>query len=59
MPKILEATATRGWDIVLSDYNLPTFSGPEALQVKQAMGLDIPFIIASPHDGTAKRSTKG
>ena len=53
MPKILEATATRPLRA------LPTFSAPEALQVKQAMGLDIPFIILSPHDGTANRSTKG
>jgi two-component system cell cycle sensor histidine kinase/response regulator CckA len=44
----MRAALARGeWDIVLSDYSLPTFSGPEALQVKQAMRLDIPFIIVS------------
>jgi signal transduction histidine kinase len=35
------------WDVVLSDFSLPTFSGPEALRIKQAMAIDIPFIIVS------------
>ncbi len=34
-------------DIVLGDYNLPNFSGPEALQQLKASGLDIPFIMMS------------
>ncbi len=34
-------------DIVLADYHLPNFSGPEALQVLQNSGLDIPFIMMS------------
>lgn len=34
-------------DIVLADYNLPNFSGPEALQLLRASGLDIPFIMMS------------
>src|SRR3954470_35530 len=34
-------------DIVLADYNLPNFSGPEALQMVKASGLDIPFIMLS------------
>jgi signal transduction histidine kinase len=34
-------------DIVLADYNLPNFSGPEALQLVKASGLDIPFIMLS------------
>src|SRR5207237_6519041 len=42
-----EALGRGGWDIVLSDYSLPTFSAPEALRVNQAMGSDIPFIIVS------------
>ena len=42
-----DALARNQWDIVLSDYSLPTFSGPEALRVKQAMAEDIPFIIIS------------
>ena len=34
-------------DIVLADYNLPNFSGPEALQLLKTSGLDIPFIMMS------------
>jgi signal transduction histidine kinase len=38
---------TRTWDVVLSDYSMPTFSAPEALQVLHETGLDVPFIIVS------------
>ncbi len=34
-------------DIILADYNLPHFSGPAALQMLHAEGLDIPFIMMS------------
>ncbi len=34
-------------DIVLADYNLPEFSGPEALRMVRAAGLDLPFIMLS------------
>lgn len=35
------------WDIVLSDFQMPQFSGPQALQVLKETQLDIPFIIIS------------
>jgi two-component system cell cycle sensor histidine kinase/response regulator CckA len=35
------------WDIVLSDYSMPTFSAPEALNLLQTMERDLPFIIIS------------
>ncbi|TGU72769.1 PAS domain S-box protein [Geomonas terrae] len=35
------------WDVVISDYVLPGFTGLEALQVLRESGLDIPFIIVS------------
>ncbi|MBK9266220.1 MAG: response regulator [Polyangiaceae bacterium] len=41
------ALAERAWDIVISDWSLPQFSGPEALQVLKESGIDIPFIIVS------------
>lgn len=41
------------WDIILSDYNLPSFSAPEALKIVQASGLDLPFIIISGGIGEA------
>lgn len=41
------ALAHKPWDIILADYNLPNFSGPAALDIKQKSGFDIPFIIVS------------
>lgn len=35
------------WDIVLSDYAMPQFSGPKALALVRSRGCDIPFIIVS------------
>ena len=35
------------WDIVLSDYYLPTLDAPGALAVLQASGHDLPFIVVS------------
>jgi signal transduction histidine kinase/ActR/RegA family two-component response regulator len=34
-------------DIILADYHLPNFSGPEALQLLKESNLDIPFIMLS------------
>jgi signal transduction histidine kinase len=34
-------------DVIVADYNLPTFSGPEALQLVRSSDLDIPFIMMS------------
>lgn len=35
------------WDIVISDYVMPQFSGLAALKLLQEKGLDLPFIIVS------------
>ena len=35
------------WDLIISDYRLPQFSGSAALALYQRSGLDIPFIIVS------------
>src|SRR3989454_3184320 len=44
----LRATlANETWDVILSDYNMPCFSAPEALKIVQESGLDLPFIIIS------------
>lgn len=37
----------QGWDVIISDYALPGFSAPAALQIYQESGLDIPFIVVS------------
>ncbi len=47
------ALRDKHWDFVLSDYNLPTFSAPEALKIVQESGLDLPFIIISGGIGEA------
>src|SRR4051812_15842950 len=44
----MEAALVQGnWDLIISDYVLPQFSGLEALKIIQRKGLDIPFIIVS------------
>ena len=35
------------WDVIISDYNLPTFDALSALRLFQAKNLDTPFIIVS------------
>lgn len=45
------ALADREWDVVLSDYNLPGFSGLTALELLKASGKLLPFIIVSGEIG--------
>lgn len=42
-----EALAVESWELVLADFALPHFSGPEALQVLHESRLDLPFIVVS------------
>lgn len=37
----------REWDVIISDYVMPTFSGMDALRLVRGLGLDTPFIIVS------------
>ena len=39
------------WDVVISDYNLPQFSAPVALETLKHSGHDIPFIVVSGEIG--------
>ena len=41
------AALVEPWDAVLSDYNLPGFTGLEALQMLRESGLPLPFILVS------------
>ena len=41
----------RNWDAILSDYNLPGFSGLVALDLLKASGRDVPFILVSGEIG--------
>lgn len=47
-PQELEAAlrATR-WDAIIADYNMPLFTGIDALRIVQTAGLDIPFLLVS------------
>lgn len=35
------------WDVILVDYNLPSFNGLDALRLVNELGIDIPFILVS------------
>src|SRR3989337_4145676 len=34
-------------DLILADYSLPSYSGIKALELRNELGLDIPFILVS------------
>jgi len=46
-PHMAEALKGETWDIVISDYQMPSFSAPRALKVLHESGEDLPFIIVS------------
>lgn len=47
-PESMEQALTSGsWDVIISDYVLPRFSGIAALMTLKKTGLDVPFIILS------------
>jgi len=41
------ALSEREWDVIISDFALPGFSGAAALELVKWRGLDVPFIIVS------------
>jgi len=45
--EMLVALQEQSWDAILADYNLPSFSAPDALKLTQQLELDIPFIVIS------------
>jgi signal transduction histidine kinase len=47
-PGALKATfAVQEWDLVLSDFSMPLFSGTDALKLVRSMGSEAPFIFVS------------
>ncbi len=42
-----EALDARRWDVVISDYSMPRFSAPMALDMVKGKKMDLPFIIVS------------
>jgi len=45
--ELKSALEQHDWDVVISDYYLPQFSGPEALRLVQESKIDVPFIMVS------------
>ncbi len=45
--EFIRALQTNKWDIIISDYVLPNFSGTDALDILRKSGSDIPFIVVS------------
>jgi two-component system cell cycle sensor histidine kinase/response regulator CckA len=41
------ALEARSWDLVVSDFSMPHFSGTDALRLLRATGSDVPFIFVS------------
>lgn len=48
------ALGSRSWDVVISDYVMPTFNGTHALEIFQRAKLDVPFICVSGGIGEEK-----
>lgn len=48
------ALEERPWDAIISDFNLPGFSGLDALRMMQRKGLDLPFLLVSGAIGEEK-----
>ena len=46
-PAMREALQSHAWDIVVSDYSMPTLTAPAALTLLRELGSDLPFIIVS------------
>lgn len=42
-----KALDDKEWDVVISDYKMPHFSGPKSLKLFKSKSIDIPFIIIS------------
>ncbi len=42
-----EMLREREWDVIISDYSLPGFSGLDAFEILKQSGLDIPFVMIS------------
>jgi two-component system cell cycle sensor histidine kinase/response regulator CckA len=46
-PTLRAALARGAWDVVISDHNMPGFSGEEALKVVKQYAPELPFIVVS------------
>ncbi len=53
-PAMMDSLASKDWDVVISDYHMPEFDAQRALDLMQASGLDLPFIVVSGAVGEEK-----
>jgi len=44
---MMNALQSREWDVIICDFNMPTFRGDHALSLLKENGLDMPFILLS------------
>ena len=51
---LAEALTNQTWDVVISDYVMPSFNGTQALEIYQRHKLDVPFICVSGEIGEEK-----
>jgi light-regulated signal transduction histidine kinase (bacteriophytochrome) len=49
--RLEHALASDSWDLVVSDYRIPGFSGPEALTIVKSRCSDLPFLFVSGYPG--------
>jgi len=52
---LIEGAITLAPDVIVSDVSMPFLTGPEAMEVVQATGLDIPFVLVSADADGAER----
>jgi signal transduction histidine kinase len=57
----MRAALDEEWDVIISDFNMPRFSAPEALSLVRERNAEIPFIVISGSVGeeAAVRAMKG
>jgi PAS domain S-box-containing protein len=48
-----QALDQQSWHLIISDYQMPGFNAPAALEIVRSRGLDIPFIVVSGTIGDA------
>jgi len=53
-PALREALMNKSWDLIISDFFMPGFSGMDALRIVRELQLDIPFIVVSGVVGEEK-----
>jgi len=45
--KMITALKEKNWDVILTDYKMPHFTGLEALTILKESGVDVPFLVVS------------